>query len=158
MSKIRWIAAGAAMIAVSASLVPGPYASVTASSNGPLFESAQLSGTDAIALQVACGDCHSNRTAWPWYSRVAPFSWMVRKDVSEGRKFLNFSTWSEYGPEGQTQLLVLAAARIRDRTMPPSRYLLLHPEAKVGDRLLLQLTAALEQESARVSKAAQPSP
>lgn len=153
--KRLWIACSAASAVCVASLVPGPYASVTAAPGGPLFQSAQLGSTTVATLQRACGNCHSNQTEWPWYSRIAPVSWMVRKDVSEGRKFLNFSFWAEYGPEGQSQLLALSAARIRDRAMPPSRYLLLHPEAELNDREMSALTAALERESGRLSKASQ---
>ena len=48
--------------------------------------------TRALAKQ-ACFDCHSNETEWPAYSRVAPVSWLIQHDVSEGRAALNFSEW-----------------------------------------------------------------
>ena len=48
--------------------------------------------TRALAKQ-ACFDCHSNETEWPAYSRVAPVSWLIQHDVSEGRAVLNFSEW-----------------------------------------------------------------
>jgi hypothetical protein len=79
-------------------------------------------------------------------------SWLVRKDVGEGRKFLNFSVWAEYGEEGQSQLLTLAGAEIKDGRMPPQRYIVLHREAKLNDRERSDLIAALEGESARLSK------
>jgi hypothetical protein len=41
--------------------------------------------------QRACFDCHSNQTSWPWYSNIAPVSWLVQRDVLEGRQRLNFS-------------------------------------------------------------------
>lgn len=53
----------------------------------------------AATLARACNDCHSNRTLWPWYSHVAPASWLVVSDVNRGRKALNFSEWSTYGAE-----------------------------------------------------------
>ena len=37
-------------------------------------------------LERACYDCHSNETVWPAYSRVAPVSWLVARDVQEGRE------------------------------------------------------------------------
>ena len=43
-------------------------------------------------LDRSCQDCHSSRTTWPWYSRVAPVSWIVSKHVSEGREMLDFWT------------------------------------------------------------------
>ena len=35
-------------------------------------------------LRRACYDCHSNETVWPWYSRVAPLSWVIAHDVTRG--------------------------------------------------------------------------
>jgi hypothetical protein len=46
----------------------------------------------ALAVR-ACFDCHSNETVWPWYSNIAPASWLTQSDVDEGRKHLNFSEW-----------------------------------------------------------------
>lgn len=70
---------------------------------------------------------------------------------------MNFSRWPEYGPAGQGQLLMDAAERIRGASMPPSRYLQLHPEARLSDQEKAHLIATLERESARVLPPAQPS-
>ena len=45
----------------------------------------------ARILDRSCQDCHSNHTAWPWYSHVAPVSWVITRHVNEGREILNFS-------------------------------------------------------------------
>ena len=50
----------------------------------------------ASILRTSCYDCHSNETNWPWYSYVAPVSFMVAGDVEDGRKSLNFSEWDKY--------------------------------------------------------------
>ena len=52
-------------------------------------------GVEAL-LRRACYNCHSHETVWPWYSHVAPVSWLLAHDVSEGRRELNFSTWAAY--------------------------------------------------------------
>ncbi|HVK82947.1 MAG TPA: heme-binding domain-containing protein [Kofleriaceae bacterium] len=95
-------------------------------------------GTRALA-QRACFDCHSNETRWPWYSHVAPVSWLVQADVDEGRRVLNFSEWTrayEEAPEsGET---------VREQEMPPRSYLLLHPEARLSDAERQQLAAGLD--------------
>ena len=59
----------------------------------------------AATLARACNDCHSNRTVWPWYSHLAPSSWLVVSDVNRGRKALNFSEWSIYRVEQQQEHL-----------------------------------------------------
>jgi hypothetical protein len=151
--KLLWIGCAAMTIVFVASVVPGPYASAKqAVDTTPLLQSARLDQEATATLDRACGNCHSNRTDWPWYGRVAPASWLLRKDVSEGRKFLNFSRWPEYGAAGQGQLIDLAGARIKAGTMPPRRYLLLHPEARLSDQERSSLVAALAHESARLSK------
>ena len=90
-------------------------------------------------LQRACFDCHSNETTWPLYSRVAPVSWLVTLDTIRGRGHLNFSEW---GTASQGRERVRSANDmievITNGSMPPSNYLLLHPDAR--------LTAADRQE------------
>lgn len=85
----------------------------------------------------ACFDCHSNETVWPWYSNIAPLSWAVQRDVDEGRDELNFSEW-HLAQEGDE-----AAETVRDRSMPPRQYLLVHPEARLSDAELDALAAGL---------------
>src|SRR5215831_19406161 len=47
-------------------------------------------------LDRACRDCHSNGTVWPWYTQLAPISWLAVRGVAEGRKAVNFSEWGAY--------------------------------------------------------------
>ena len=86
-----------------------------------------------------CQDCHSNQTRWPPQSFVAPFSWMVARDVEQGREALNFSTWDEDDGEADD-----AAEAVADATMPPRRYLLAHPDAALSDAERRILVDALE--------------
>ena len=76
----------------------------------------------------ACFDCHSNETVWPWYTNVAPASWMVQNDVDGGRSHLNFSEWDK--PQRHAKD-VAEEVRLGDR--PPAIYTPLHPEAKLTD-------------------------
>lgn len=95
-------------------------------------------GTRALA-QRACFDCHSNETRWPWYSNVAPVSWLVQADVDEGRQVLNFSEWTRGYEEAQE-----SGETVRSQEMPPRSYLLLHPEARLSDAERQQLAAGLD--------------
>lgn len=83
-------------------------------------------------LERACYDCHSNRTRWPWYSRVAPVSWLVARDVQRGRREVNFSEWPSFDFEEQEHLLSDIAKAVDRRKMPLPIYLLMHPEARLG--------------------------
>lgn len=82
--------------------------------------------TRALARQ-ACFDCHSNETEWPAYSRVAPVSWLIHRDVSEGRAVLNFSEWQRQQEEATE-----AAEQVLEREMPPGIYQLMHAHARLG--------------------------
>jgi hypothetical protein len=157
MKRIWIVATGIVMIAV-ASMFPGPDSEVVrVAPNGPsLFQSAGLTPAVAKELERACGDCHSNNTVWPMYSRVAPLSWLVRRDVRQGRESLNFSKWTSYGAEGQAQLLSLAAEQLRSAKMPPNRYLRLHPGAGLSGQQKSYLIAALERESVRLTRTRKP--
>jgi len=87
--------------------------------------------TVSRVLRASCYDCHSNETVWPWYSHVAPISWLLASDVHRARKTLNFSDWDRLGPTRQAEMLADAQGEIEEGAMPPSRYLRLHREAKL---------------------------
>jgi hypothetical protein len=74
----------------------------------------------------ACADCHSNQTIWPWYSNVAPISWLVMRDVIAGRAELNVSEWGSAQNAGDE-----AAETVQEGEMPLWFYLPLHPEARL---------------------------
>lgn len=94
-------------------------------------------------LRRACYDCHSNETRWPWYSRVAPISWLVAHDVGEGRRELNFSTWNRMDAAKQAKALRETWKEVYEGEMPPRIYLPTHPEARLSDvdRALLRAWA-----------------
>jgi mono/diheme cytochrome c family protein len=75
----------------------------------------------------ACFDCHSNQTTWPWYSNIAPISWLIQHDVDEGRSVLNFSEWGSGGRRSRE-----AGEVVLEGEMPPFYFILLHPEAKLS--------------------------
>lgn len=75
----------------------------------------------------ACFDCHSNETAWPWYSNVAPVSWLVTRDVQEGRRVLNFSEWGL----GEQEVEEIGEV-VLEGEMPPRYFLITHPEARLS--------------------------
>ncbi len=83
-------------------------------------------------LRRACYDCHSNETAWPWYSRVAPVSWLVARDVREGRREVNFSDWGRYAPERKLKKLKECREQVAEGKMPPWFYVIAHRDAALS--------------------------
>ncbi|MGH2574165.1 MAG: heme-binding domain-containing protein [Ignavibacteria bacterium] len=82
-------------------------------------------------LERSCYDCHSNHTKWPWYSNVAPVSWLVIDDVKEGRSKMNFSEWGKLSPAKQELRLENICEEITEGKMPLPNYLLIHKEAEL---------------------------
>jgi hypothetical protein len=106
---------------------------------------------DLVAvLDRACGDCHSNGTVWPWYTQIAPLSWLMAYGVAEGRRAVNFSDWAAYPPERQTTLLVKSCQDATTGKMPGA-YTLLHPEMRLSPRDVETICAAARAAEARTA-------
>lgn len=85
-------------------------------------------------FERACQDCHSNQTVWPWYSHVAPASWLLANHVKEGRRELNFSEWGQYQARRRDRKLKEICDQVQRGKMPQASYTFLHPQAKLGDQ------------------------
>ncbi|MCB9896553.1 MAG: heme-binding domain-containing protein [Planctomycetes bacterium] len=83
-------------------------------------------------LVRACYDCHSHETVWPWYASVAPASWLVARDVEEGREHLDFSTFASLEPGRAAHALREIAEVLEEGEMPPWFYTPLHPDARLS--------------------------
>jgi len=87
-------------------------------------------------LKNSCYDCHSNETDWPWYSYVAPVSWLVSNDVKDARRHLNFSDWENMNMSARKMMLDEIWEEVVAGEMPLSIYTLMHSDAKVSDEQL----------------------
>jgi mono/diheme cytochrome c family protein len=109
--------------------------------NPPATQAAAFAPGPGLELaRGACFDCHSNETAWPWYTNIAPGSWLVQRDVDEGRATLNFSEWDR--PQAEVDELLEV---VREGEMPPASYSLIHPAARLSDAERATLLAAMRQ-------------
>jgi cytochrome c551/c552 len=84
-------------------------------------------------MKRACYDCHSNETVWPWYSNVAPASWLLYNDVTGGRRAMNFSEWQQMPAAKQNHRRKDIWKEVKSGDMPLWFYLPLHPPAKLSD-------------------------
>jgi Haem-binding domain len=88
-------------------------------------------------LRRACGDCHSNQTVWPWYSHVAPISWVVVDDVNQGRRHMNFDDWEALGSAKEaTDRLMDICKETEQKGMPPYSYRIAHPKSLLNAKEL----------------------
>jgi hypothetical protein len=137
--RLRWLVAATAALFLLAQAVPygRSHTNPTVTAE-PKWDSPQ---TRALAAR-ACFDCHSNLTTWPWYSNVAPVSWLVQRDVDGGRSALNFSEWNK-PQDGAGDISEV----ISGGSMPPWFYPVMHPKANLShaeqQRLIAGLAATL---------------
>ena len=97
-------------------------------------------------LRSSCYDCHSNETTWPWYSRIAPGSFLITRDVIEGRKHLNFSEFGGLSAFDSSDVADAIIEMLDDEKMPILPYLMLHPDASLSaseTRLLIDWAKSL---------------
>jgi len=96
-----------------------------------------LEGTEVpervrTALEAKCGDCHSQNTRYPLYSHLAPLTWMIDRDVRDGRASLDMSRWQFYNIDDRINALTRMASEVHTGQMPPRPYVLLHPHARLS--------------------------
>jgi hypothetical protein len=100
-------------------------------SSPPVTEEINAPSNIKAILKKSCYDCHSNETEYPWYAYVAPVSFLVAKDVNNGRRNINFSEWNKYDKEKREKIYKEILDEIEAGTMPLSIYTLVHPGAKL---------------------------
>ncbi len=123
---VKWTAIVAIFAFVAIQFVPVDR------TNPPVETEIPASPEVRSILRRACYDCHSNETVWPWYSRLAPVSWLIERDVRVGREELNFSSWNRYTTKQQTKNLKESWDQVAEREMPPWFYRPPHPDARLS--------------------------
>jgi Haem-binding domain len=111
---------------------------------------AGTTGELAAVLDRSCRDCHSNNTVWPWYTQIAPASWLMAYGVREGRKAVNFSEWAAYPPEAQRTLLSVSCQDATSGKMP-GPYTLVRPDTKLSPQDIETICTAARQADANAA-------
>lgn len=88
----------------------------------------------SILIRETCYDCHSNETVYPWYSYVAPVSFLVSQDIRMGREHLNFSEWESLSKLDKAEVLDDLVEEVEEGEMPLKKYVFLHPRARLSDK------------------------
>ncbi|WP_196892423.1 heme-binding domain-containing protein [Aureivirga marina] len=85
-------------------------------------------------LKTSCYDCHSNNTVYPWYSNIAPVSWIIANHVNDGKKHVNFDEWKTYNDNQRKHNIHDLEEVIMENSMPMSSYTILHKNAVLSDK------------------------
>jgi len=146
------LAAGAVAIAAAGGSLLHPFGRPAApGANHPILRDAHIDPATLAILRRACQNCHSQQTEWPWYSHIAPVSWLIARDVQQARSHMNLSQWQNYSADDRLQLLSAIGSAVRNRKMPVQRYVLLHPEARLTDSERQQIYRWTRAERSRLS-------
>lgn len=133
-----WLKLAGILIAAFLLIQLVPYG--RAHTNPPVVNEPQWQdATTKDLVTRACFDCHSNETVWPWYSNIAPASWLIQRDVEEGRQKLNFSEWG--GREREVEEIIEI---VREGEMPPIQFTLIHAEARLSEAERAQLISGFK--------------
>jgi len=133
---ILWVFTGLVVLGLLIQLVPLPGRG----NNPPVISEPPWDNPQTRLLaKRACFDCHSNETIWPWYSYIAPVSWLVYNDTMQGRSRLNFSEWNSGSQRGAGEIVGI----IQEGEMPPFIYLPMHPDAQLNSAEKGQLITGL---------------
>lgn len=133
MKKRYYILGGLAVLFIAAQLIPNQLPAVETSNPGDIMGSGLVSQDVGILLKKSCYNCHSNETAYPWYSHVAPSSWLVARDIRAAREELNFSMWQDYDMMDKLGKLDDISIEVGEGRMPLAIYTIMHPSAKLDD-------------------------
>lgn len=129
------IAGTVVALTIAALSLTHPWGNLRAASSEPrpILAGSNVPAELRTVLSQKCGDCHSNNTQWPLYSRIAPSSWLVEHDVHEGREHLNLSSWEQYTIDNRIDLLGKMSSQLHQGKMPLRQYVLLHPESRLSE-------------------------
>lgn len=72
-------------------------------------------------------------THYPWYSYVAPISFLVSRDTKVGREEFNFSDWENYKKTDKAGILDGISDEVAEGEMPMKIYTLIHRNSALSD-------------------------
>ena len=133
MKLWQYVLLGLGVVFIGIQFVPNELPAVQADNPGDIVLNGLATEEISAMLKTSCYACHSNETVYPWYSYVAPSSWLVAKDVREAREEVNFSTWQEYDMMDKLGILDDIAIEVKEGRMPMDIYTLMHPSGKLDD-------------------------
>lgn len=148
---LKWLALVVVILLIGLQFVRPARTNPPVDQSQTIHSRLQINPQVAAILDRSCQDCHSNTTRWPWYSNVAPVSWLVIDDVNEGRRHLNISEWGRLDNRRANKKLEEICEEVQDGAMPLQSYTNIHRSAKLSTedvRILCEWSAA---ERARIA-------
>lgn len=147
---LKWIGIAVVMLLIVSQAIRPARTNPTVDATKTISANSTISPDVAAILERACGDCHSSKTTWPWYTEVAPISWWLVDHVNSGRKELSLSEWGTYDSKKRARKLKKICEEVEQGGMPLKSYLLVHPAARLSDADKQTLCEWTRQETERL--------
>lgn len=132
-TRTRRVALAAAAVFLGLQAVPVERGNPPVDQSRTIFAAEAPPAKVEAVLRRSCQDCHSNQTRWPWYSYVAPVSWIVAQDVHRARRQMNFSEWAGYSEKKREERLNGICEQLVNGDMPEGKYAIIHRSARVSE-------------------------
>ena len=149
---LKWIAVGLLTLFLAAQIYQPERSNPPIDESKTIFAALNVPPDVKAILDRSCSDCHTNNTKWPWYSYVAPTSWLTARDVKNGRSSLNLSIWGTYKRTRQAGKLDDISEQLTTDKMPLKPYRMMHPGAVLTKEEIALVSRWAEEERDRLSE------
>ncbi|MBN2482358.1 MAG: heme-binding domain-containing protein [Bacteroidales bacterium] len=150
MKAVKKILIALAVVFIAIQFIPSGIPENIPEDKNSIANSSLAAGPVLDQINKSCFDCHSNQVKFPWYSRLAPSSWLLAIHISEGKSHLNFSEWEAYSNREKIGLLEAIKDEVGSGKMPLKSYVLIHRDAKLNSEEISALLKWADEASARI--------
>ncbi|MFL5787116.1 MAG: heme-binding domain-containing protein, partial [Flavisolibacter sp.] len=120
------------IILIVIQFIQPPHNNGSAEAATDITHEVQIPDSVMKILKVSCYDCHSNHTVYPWYSKITPVNWWLNSHVNDGKRSLNFTTFTTYTFKKKAHRMNDVAETIEKHEMPLNSYLWIHKDAMLS--------------------------
>ena len=151
--KIKWTLLTILVIFLAAQLYQPERTNPPVDASQTIYATLHVPPEVRAVLERSCNDCHSHNTRWPWYSYIAPTSWLTAGDVTKGRTMMNLSIWGTYKKTRQITKLGQISDQLEEDEMPLKPYRFMHPSAVLSEAEIQLVSNWAENERDRLTGA-----
>jgi hypothetical protein len=121
------------VILIVAQFIQPPHNEGAAEGAADITHAVTVPDTIMAMLKTSCYDCHSNHTAYPWYSKITPVNWWMYNHINEGKRHFNFTDFNTGSYKRRAKRMGEVAETVEKHEMPLPSYLWIHKDAKLSE-------------------------
>lgn len=152
MKAVKKILVALAVVFISIQFIPSGIPENKPGDKKSIENSNLVTGPVLNLLRKSCFDCHSNQVQFPWYSKLAPSSWLLAGHINDGKSHLNFSEWEDNSNRKKISLLQEIKDEVESGNMPLKSYLMFHRDAKLNPEEISVILTWADDAAAKILK------